>query len=154
MNPALSLVTMAMMRKFNRDSAWIWNTYQCYLKVSCHLIGKSSLYSAFNSQKYAKLPLSVNVCALFMWYSIQDWDSDTVSPKSCYCRWMNELCFSASHQESRDHVFDAIRLSVDQSFCLGVKLVRGAYMDKERKLALKEGRDDPIHQSWEHTNNR
>ncbi|MCJ8738263.1 hypothetical protein PDJAM_G00033590 [Pangasius djambal] len=87
MNPALSLVTMAMMKKFNRDSAWIWNTYQCYLK------------------------------------------------------------------ESRDLVFDAIRLSVDQSFCLGVKLVRGAYMDKERKLAKKEGRADPIHQSWEHTNN-
>ncbi|GAA6091874.1 hydroxyproline dehydrogenase [Tachysurus ichikawai] len=86
MNPALSLVTMAMMKKFNRDSAWIWNTYQCYLK------------------------------------------------------------------ESRDLVFDAIRLSVDRSFCLGVKLVRGAYMDKERKLAIKEGRDDPIHQSWEHTN--
>ncbi|KAB5555288.1 hypothetical protein PHYPO_G00031990 [Pangasianodon hypophthalmus] len=86
MNPALSLITMAMMKKFNRDSAWIWNTYQCYLK------------------------------------------------------------------ESRDLVFDAIRLSVDQSFCLGVKLVRGAYMDKERKLAKKEGRADPIHQSWEHTN--
>ncbi|XP_060795411.1 hydroxyproline dehydrogenase [Neoarius graeffei] len=86
MNPTLSLVTMAMMKKFNRDSAWIWNTYQCYLK------------------------------------------------------------------ESRDLVLDAIRLSVDQSFCLGVKLVRGAYMDKERKLANKEGRPDPIHQSWKHTN--
>lgn len=33
-NPALSLVTMAMMKKFNKDSAWIWNTYQCYLKVN------------------------------------------------------------------------------------------------------------------------
>ncbi|KAF3853548.1 hypothetical protein F7725_014236 [Dissostichus mawsoni] len=32
MNPALSLVTMAMMKKFNKDGAWIWNTYQCYLK--------------------------------------------------------------------------------------------------------------------------
>lgn len=51
-------------------------------------------------------------------------------------------------------MLDAIRLSVDQSFCLGVKLVRGAYMDKERKLANKEGRADPIHQSWEHTNDR
>ncbi|XP_072524186.1 hydroxyproline dehydrogenase [Salminus brasiliensis] len=86
MNPALSLITMAMMKKFNQDGAWIWNTYQCYLK------------------------------------------------------------------ESRDLLLDAIRLSVDQSFCLGVKLVRGAYMDKERKLADKEGRADPIHQSWEHTN--
>ena len=34
MNPALSLVTMAMMKKFNQGGVWIWNTYQCYLKVS------------------------------------------------------------------------------------------------------------------------
>ena len=34
MNPALSLVTMAMMKKFNKDGAWIWNTYQCYLKAN------------------------------------------------------------------------------------------------------------------------
>ncbi|XP_076856850.1 hydroxyproline dehydrogenase [Brachyhypopomus gauderio] len=86
MNPALSLITMAMMKKFNQEDAWIWNTYQCYLK------------------------------------------------------------------KSRDLLLNAIRLSVDESFCLGIKLVRGAYMDKERKLADKEGRPDPIHQSWEHTN--
>uniref|UniRef100_A0A672JPQ9 Proline dehydrogenase n=1 Tax=Salarias fasciatus TaxID=181472 RepID=A0A672JPQ9_SALFA len=78
MNPALSLVTMAMMKKFNQESAWIWNTYQCYLK--------------------------------------------------------------------------ALRLSRTEPFCLGVKLVRGAYMDKERKLAQQEGRADPVHQSWEDTN--
>uniref|UniRef100_A0A672NUK7 Proline dehydrogenase n=1 Tax=Sinocyclocheilus grahami TaxID=75366 RepID=A0A672NUK7_SINGR len=86
MNPALSLITMAMMKKFSQQSAWIWNTYQCYLK------------------------------------------------------------------ESRNLLLDAIQTSIDQSFCLGVKLVRGAYMDKERKLAEKEGRTDPIHESWEHTN--
>uniref|UniRef100_A0AAR2KD20 Proline dehydrogenase n=1 Tax=Pygocentrus nattereri TaxID=42514 RepID=A0AAR2KD20_PYGNA len=87
MNPALSLITMAMMKKFNQDDAWIWNTYQCYLK------------------------------------------------------------------ESRDLLLEAIRLSKDLSFCLGVKLVRGAYMDKERKLADKERRTDPIHETWEYTNN-
>ncbi|KAI1896339.1 hypothetical protein AGOR_G00093780 [Albula goreensis] len=86
MNPALSLVTMAMMKKFNQKGAWIWNTYQCYLK------------------------------------------------------------------ESRLLLLDAISQSVDQSFYLGVKLVRGAYMDKERKLAKQEGRPDPVHQSWEDTN--
>ncbi|XP_026170631.1 hydroxyproline dehydrogenase isoform X1 [Mastacembelus armatus] len=86
MNPALTLVTMAMMRKFNKDGAWIWNTYQCYLK------------------------------------------------------------------ESRSLLLEALRLSKNEGFCLGVKLVRGAYMDKERKLAEKEGRLDPIHQSWEDTN--
>uniref|UniRef100_A0A673CJU7 Proline dehydrogenase n=1 Tax=Sphaeramia orbicularis TaxID=375764 RepID=A0A673CJU7_9TELE len=86
MNPALSLVTMAMMKKFNKDSAWIWNTYQCYLK------------------------------------------------------------------ESRSLILEALSLSKSEGFCLGVKLVRGAYMDKERKLAEKEGRLDPIHKSWEDTN--
>ncbi|AWP17639.1 putative proline dehydrogenase 2 [Scophthalmus maximus] len=86
MNPALSLVTMAMMKKFNKDSAWIWNTYQCYLK------------------------------------------------------------------ESRSLLLDALSLSKSEGFCLGVKLVRGAYMDNERKLAEKKGRLDPVHQSWEDTN--
>lgn len=38
MNPALSLVTMAMMKKFNKDGAWIWNTYQCYLKVNTAIL--------------------------------------------------------------------------------------------------------------------
>ncbi|XP_076008439.1 hydroxyproline dehydrogenase [Genypterus blacodes] len=86
MNPALSLVTMAMMKKFNRDGAWIWNTYQCYLK------------------------------------------------------------------ESRSLLLEALRVSMDEGFCLGVKLVRGAYMDKERKMAEEEGRLDPVHKSWEDTN--
>ncbi|XP_053197396.1 hydroxyproline dehydrogenase [Scomber japonicus] len=86
MNPALSLVTMAMMKKFNKDGAWIWNTYQCYLK------------------------------------------------------------------ESRSLLLEALRLSKTEGFCLGVKLVRGAYMDKERKLAEKEDRQDPIHKCWEDTN--
>uniref|UniRef100_A0AAY4DH99 Proline dehydrogenase n=1 Tax=Denticeps clupeoides TaxID=299321 RepID=A0AAY4DH99_9TELE len=86
MNPALTLITMAMMKKFNQKQAWIWNTYQCYLK------------------------------------------------------------------ESRMLLLDAIKRSMDHSFCLGVKLVRGAYMDKERKLAVQEDREDPVHRSWEHTN--
>lgn len=51
-------------------------------------------------------------------------------------------------------MLEALRLSQDQGFCLGVKLVRGAYMDKERMLAEKEGRQDPIHTSWEDTNDR
>ncbi|XP_040032160.2 hydroxyproline dehydrogenase [Gasterosteus aculeatus] len=85
-NPALSLVTMAMMKKFNQDGVWIWNTYQCYLK------------------------------------------------------------------ESRSLLLEALRVSNDEGFGLGVKLVRGAYMDKERKLAEKEGRPDPVHRCWEDTN--
>lgn len=57
-------------------------------------------------------------------------------------------------QESRSLLLEALHLSKKEGFCLGVKLVRGAYMDKERKLAEKEGRPDPIHQSWEDTNDR
>lgn len=51
-------------------------------------------------------------------------------------------------------MLEALRLSQVEGFCLGVKLVRGAYMDKERKLAEKESRQDPIHTSWEDTNDR
>lgn len=57
-------------------------------------------------------------------------------------------------QESRTLLYDAVKTSVDQVFCLGIKLVRGAYMDKERNLAEKEKRTDPIHESWENTNER
>lgn len=118
MNPALSLVTMAMMKKFNKDGAWIWNTYQCYLKVNIAVL--SSLEAA-----QGWLVLRVSVRLLFPVY-----------------------------QESRSLVLEALRLSQDEGFCLGVKLVRGAYMDKERKLAEKEGCQDPIHTSWEDTNDR
>ncbi|RXM93912.1 putative proline dehydrogenase 2 [Acipenser ruthenus] len=44
-NPALTLVTMAMMKKFNQSEPWIWNTYQCYLKsldMMLDLIAKDS----------------------------------------------------------------------------------------------------------------
>ncbi|KAG8543996.1 hypothetical protein GDO81_023288 [Engystomops pustulosus] len=86
MNPALSLVTMAMMAQCNSDEPWIWNTYQCYLKDS---------YKNLN----------------------QDLDS-------------------------------AHNLGV----CFGVKLVRGAYMEKERRLAKEKGHGDPIHPDWSATN--
>ncbi|TNN37367.1 putative proline dehydrogenase 2 [Liparis tanakae] len=55
-------------------------------------------------------------------------------------------------QESGSLLVDALRLAGAEGFCLGVKLVRGAYMDKERQLAEREGRPDPVHQSWEDTN--
>lgn len=67
----------------------------------------------------------------------------TVSPSAvCVC------------QESRSLLLEALRQSQNEDFCLGVKLVRGAYMDKERRLAEEEGRLDPIHKSWEDTNDR
>ncbi|XP_068099967.1 hydroxyproline dehydrogenase [Hyperolius riggenbachi] len=86
MNPALSLVTMAMMVQCNREEPWIWNTYQCYLKDSFKNLS-------------------------------QDLDA-------------------------------AVKLGL----CFGVKLVRGAYMNKERKLAKEKGYEDPIQPDWEATN--
>lgn len=86
MNPALSLVTMAMMAQCNREEPWIWNTYQCYLKDSFQNLSQ---------------------------------DLDT---------------------------------AVGLGLCFGVKLVRGAYMDKERKLAKAKGYPDPIQPDWEATN--
>lgn len=77
-----------------------------------------------------------------------------------YCgRWGNytlHLCPLAVcvHQESRSLLLGDLRLAQEEGFCFGVKLVRGAYMDKERKLAKEEGREDPVHQSWEDTNDR
>ncbi|XP_053327130.1 hydroxyproline dehydrogenase [Spea bombifrons] len=40
----------------------------------------------------------------------------------------------------------------DLGLCFGVKLVRGAYMDKERKLAREKGYGDPVQPDWEATN--
>ncbi|XP_043942177.1 hydroxyproline dehydrogenase isoform X2 [Protopterus annectens] len=85
-NPALTLVTLAMMMKFNQSVPWIWNTYQCYLKEAYNLINED------------------------------------------------------------------IELSSRLGFCFGAKLVRGAYMDKERKLAKEKGYPDPINENWEATN--
>lgn len=59
-----------------------------------------------------------------------------------------------ARQESRSLLLGDLRLAQEEGFCFGVKLVRGAYMDKERKLAKEEGREDPVHQSWEDTNER
>ncbi|XP_029462931.1 hydroxyproline dehydrogenase [Rhinatrema bivittatum] len=86
LNPALTLVTMAMMAQCNQSEPWIWNTYQCYLK------------------------------------------------------------------ESYDLLCQGIALADHLGVGFGVKLVRGAYMGKERKLAKEKGYEDPINLDWETTN--
>ncbi|XP_034993061.1 hydroxyproline dehydrogenase isoform X1 [Zootoca vivipara] len=85
-NPALTLVTMAMMAVWNTQNPWIWNTYQAYLK-------------------------------------------DTL-------------------ERLKQDVALTERLGV----CFGMKLVRGAYLEKERKLAKEKGYPDPVQPSWEATN--
>lgn len=56
MNTTLSLVTMAMMKKFNKDGAWIWNTYQCYLKAFTFNI---SFFFFFKFDRYLNI---YNIC--------------------------------------------------------------------------------------------
>ncbi|XP_026533315.1 hydroxyproline dehydrogenase [Notechis scutatus] len=85
-NPALTLVTIAMMATWNTQKPWIWNTYQAYLK-------------------------------------------DTL-------------------ERLKQDVALAERLGVS----FGIKLVRGAYLNKERKLAKEKGYPDPVQPSWEATN--
>ncbi|XP_074854584.1 hydroxyproline dehydrogenase [Carettochelys insculpta] len=86
LNPALTLVTLALMGRWNRTQAWVWNTYQCYLK-------------------------------------------------DCLAR----LAADAALAE---------RLG----FCFGVKLVRGAYLEQERRLAREGGYPDPLQPTLEATN--
>ncbi|KAM9147157.1 hydroxyproline dehydrogenase [Pangshura tecta] len=85
-NPALTLVTLALMGRWNCTQAWVWNTYQCYLQDCLARLGAD------------------------------------------------------------------VTLAKRQGFCFGVKLVRGAYLEQERRLAREGGYPDPLHPTWEATN--
>ncbi|XP_043372967.1 hydroxyproline dehydrogenase isoform X2 [Dermochelys coriacea] len=85
-NPALTLVTLALMGRWNRTQPWVWNTYQCYLQ-------------------------------------------------DCLVRLRADVA-----------------LAERRGFCFGVKLVRGAYLEQERRLARERGYPDPLHPTWEATN--
>ena len=45
-----------------------------------------------------------------------------------------------------------LKWSQREDFHFGCKLVRGAYMDRERELARKMNYEDPIHDDWNATN--
>lgn len=79
------------------------------------------------------------------------------SPLKIHLNFIHTLILSLCvcvRQGSRSRLLGDLRVAQEEGFCFGVKLVRGAYMDKERKLAKEEGREDPVRQSWEDTNER
>ncbi|PIQ26416.1 proline dehydrogenase [bacterium (Candidatus Blackallbacteria) CG17_big_fil_post_rev_8_21_14_2_50_48_46] len=76
--PAIDRFALEMMRKFNREKAWVWNTLQIY-------------------------------------------------------RWDRLSYLKELHAQAQK-----------EGFYLGLKLVRGAYMEKERARALSKGYPDPI----------
>jgi len=44
-----------------------------------------------------------------------------------------------------------IKASKKMGYNIGIKLVRGAYMNEERSLAEKHGQESPVHESLEET---
>ena len=55
-------------------------------------------------------------------------------------------------KDSPNNIERDIELSRREGFYFACKLVRGAYMEQERLRADTLGYDDPIHDSWENTN--
>ena len=61
------------------------------------------------------------------------------------------LTFQCYKKGTLDRIKNSFQISKKNNFKLGVKLVRGAYMEKERERALKYGYDSPIHDSKNNT---
>nr|XP_020654759.1 proline dehydrogenase 1, mitochondrial-like [Pogona vitticeps] len=55
-------------------------------------------------------------------------------------------------KDAYDNVTVDVELSRREGWCFGAKLVRGAYMEQERKRAAAVGYEDPIHPTYEETN--
>ncbi|XP_052279267.1 hydroxyproline dehydrogenase-like isoform X2 [Dreissena polymorpha] len=85
LNPALRLISLAAMLKFNKKRPLVAYTYQNYLK-------------------------------------------------KCYSELVEDVEFTAR-----------------QGACFAAKVVRGAYMQSERRLATEKGHEDPVHENFEAT---
>lgn len=59
--------------------------------------------------------------------------------------------FQLYRKDMLENLKKAIKTAKEENYHLGVKLVRGAYMEKERKKAQKEGYTDPIQKTKENT---
>ncbi|KAI6234628.1 Proline dehydrogenase [Aphelenchoides fujianensis] len=99
--PAISRLTVAMMRKYNKNGGKILNTYQAYLK------------NALTNLRVGRRSTDHSLGSLF---------ADRHAP-----------------------------LAKRENFHFGCKLVRGAYMDQERKRAEAIGYPDPINDNYNAT---
>ncbi|XP_042230372.1 hydroxyproline dehydrogenase-like isoform X2 [Homarus americanus] len=86
-NPAINLLSLAMMKVFNNPTPIIWNTYQGYLKAG---------------------------------------------------------------RENLEHDLGVVR-ALGGNVGFGAKLVRGAYLERERSLAQEKGYPDPVNNTYEDT---
>lgn len=68
----------------------------------------------------------------------------------------DNICIANTYQcylkAGLTHLEEDIRISNEMSFPLGIKLVRGAYMEVERRQSLKKGLPDPICKTYALTN--
>ena len=64
---------------------------------------------------------------------------------------LDNTVFKQKFQET----FGRFRKDVDyissHGACFGAKLVRGAYMEKERQMAREQGYPDPVHETFDNT---
>ena len=100
---AINYLANELQRYYNREnSAFIYGTYQCYLKVTAH----------------------ETICHSSACLSVQE--------------TLSSLKEDLSQAEKYKYIFAA-------------KLVRGAYMEQERRLARERGYEDPINPDFETT---
>ncbi|XP_061445611.1 hydroxyproline dehydrogenase [Rhineura floridana] len=60
--------------------------------------------------------------------------------------------YQAYLKDTLERLSQDVILTERLGVCFGMKLVRGAYLEKERKLAKEKGCPDPVQPSWEATN--
>ena len=62
--------------------------------------------------------------------------------------WNTYQCYL---KQALNTISSEMKVVRDTGACFGAKIVRGAYMEKEKKLAKKHGYEDPVNDSYEAT---